>query len=125
MTIYFIRFLFSGLGFDTAAIMTFPNFIKIILPIIYYRFCKNAIFQNFGNICFSVGLLFFSFFFSRQLVEAIARPIYTKFGTNVSSHVRFRMHFRNLEKVKKTGHDEQKTSKLMKFRGVPSHFRSV
>ena len=62
-----------------------------------------------------IFLLVCLFFFSRQLVEAIARPIYTKFGTNMSSRVGFRMHFRNLEKVKKnTGHDEQKTSK---FRG--------
>ena len=55
----------------------------------YYRFWKNAIFQNFGNICSSsVGLLFFFFF--HKAVEAIARLIYTKFGTNVSSRVGFR-----------------------------------
>ena len=56
--------------------------------------------------------MFGRFFLSRQLLEAIARPIYAKFGTNVSSRVGFRNHFRNLEKVKKPGHDEQKTSKF-------------
>ena len=62
----------------------------------------------------------FFFFFSCQLVEAIARPIDTKFGTNVSSRVGFRMHLRNLEKVKKPGHDEQKNVEIsMKFLGVP------
>jgi len=60
--------------------------------VIYYRFCKNAIFQNFGNIYTFLLICFFFFFFIRQLVEAIARPIYTKFGTNVSSCVVFSMH---------------------------------
>ena len=82
-----------------------------LLFLIYYRFCKNAIFQNFGNIYFSVDFLFF-FFFSRELVEAIARPIYTKFGTNVSSCLGLRSLVKNFEKVEKPGHDEQKTSKF-------------
>ena len=67
------------------------------------QFFQISVIYTFLLVCF------FFFFFSRQLVEAIARPIYTKFGTNVSSRVGFRMHFKNLEKVKKPGHDEQKT----------------
>ena len=68
--------------------------------------------MQFFKISVIYTFLFGRFFFSRQLVEAIARPIDTNFGTNVSSYVGFRMHFRNLEKVKKPGHDEQKTSKF-------------
>jgi len=59
---------------------------------------------------FSVGFLLSFFFFSGELVEAIARRICMKYGTNVSSCVGFRIHIRNFEKIKKPGHDEQKTS---------------
>ena len=31
--------------------------------LLYFRFCKNAIFQNFGNIMFFCRFAFFSFFF--------------------------------------------------------------
>ena len=55
-------------------------------------------------------MLFFLFFFSGDLVEAIARPICMKYGTNVCSCLGFIILFRNLGKFKKPGHDEQKTS---------------
>jgi hypothetical protein len=60
-------------------------------------FLKNAVIYAFLLVCF-----FYLVFFSRAFFQAIARPIYTKFGTNVSSSVVFRMQFRDLEKVKKT-----------------------
>ena len=69
------------------------------------HFFKISVIYTFLLVCFFVA------FFIRELVEAIARPFDTKFGTNVSSRVGFGMHFRNLEKVKK------KQVTTLKFRG--------
>ena len=92
---------------------------------VYECECYNLLITVLAKCCniyryFSVALLFFF----RQLVQAIARPIYTKFGTNVSSCVGFRMHVWNLEKSPKTRSRRAKNIE-MKFRGGPSHFRPV
>ena len=65
---------------------------------LYFRFCKNAIFQNFGNIIF---FRWFAFFFSGQLFSAVSQPICTKFWMNTSSCMRFILSRANCEKLKK------------------------
>ena len=67
-----------------------------LLIFLYCRFCKNAIFQNFGNIIFFCRFAFFS----GQLFSAVSRPICTKFGTNVSSWLRFKQARAIFEKLK-------------------------
>ena len=80
---------------------------------LYFRYCKNAIFQNFGNIIFFRRFAFFIFFFfSRQLFSAVSRPIYTKFGTNVSSWLRFKQTRAIFEKLKNQVTTAKKTSKF-------------
>ena len=74
-------------------------------------------FKIWGNIilfCCFVFLLFFS----GPYFQAIARPIYTKFGTNVCFCLGFRKHVINLEKVKKQVTTSKKNlEKSLKFQG--------
>ena len=84
--------------------------------LLYFCFCKSAIFKISVILYFSVDLLFFS----RQLFSAVSRPSCTKFGRNVSSSMRFiraRGTFEKFKKVQKPGHNGQKK---LKFR---SNFR--
>jgi len=81
---------------------TYLLLLLLLLLLLYCRFCKNAIFQNFGNIIFFCRFAFssFSFFFSGQLFSAVSQPIYTKFGMNVSSCMRLKQTRAIFEKFK-------------------------
>jgi len=70
-------------------------------------FAKFSLIYAFLLICF-----FFLFFFFRQIFEAISRPFYTKYSTNVFSKAAKQMNVRNMKKVKKLGKKEKKTSKF-------------
>jgi len=80
--------------------------------LLYCRFCKNAIFQNFGNIMFFRR---FAFFFSGQLFSAVSQPIRTKFGTNVSSSMRLKQTRAILEKFKNQVTTAKKHRKIGHF----------
>jgi len=53
------------------------------ISLLYCRFCKNEIFQNFGNIMFSV--LCFIIFFSPDNFSPPSLDRFAQIGTNVSS----------------------------------------
>jgi len=82
----------------------------------YCRFCKNAIFQNFGNIKFFRRFAFFFFFFlpltflSRVLTDL--HQIWHERPTWYAIYTEARDFFLN---VQKPGHNGQKTWKNRSF----------
>ena len=74
-------------------------------------FVKMKIFKIWVNIMLFCCVAFI-YFFLRHLYPSYRSTICTKLGTNMSSCVGFRKYFKNLETIKKPGHDEQKTSKF-------------
>jgi hypothetical protein len=89
----------------------------VSLTLLYCRFCKKAIFQNFGNIMFFRRV---AFFFSGELFSAVSQPISTKFGTNMRSYTRFILRRAFCEKFK----NQVTTAKKSHiFSQPPSRFR--
>ena len=72
-------------------------------------FVKMKFFKIWGNIMF---FCWFAFFFSRQRFSAVSWPICTKFGTNVSSCMRFILRRAIYEKLK---NQVTKAKKLRNF----------
>jgi len=89
--------------------------LSYLLYLLYYRFCK------IGNNMFSVVFLF-SYFFARHYFQAIARPIFKKFGkTGRVFLCKVSDTFRKLGKSKKIRSRRTKNiEKSVKFDGAPS-----
>jgi len=93
----------------------------MMVLLLYCRFCKNAIFQNFGNIMFFRQFAFFlpPTFLSRLLTNLHQNWHEFPIWYAIYTEARF------LGKVQKPGHNSQKTLKKRSFFTHESHDETV